>query len=278
MDLLFIGFCQNKFKPLAFEKRKINKFSVMDIKNNNSKIPRGRVSFVFPVYNEKYTIEKTLLSYHDEFSGKLDFEMIVAEDGSTDGTKNILKELQSRLPIKVYAQDQRKGYLKAIKDALKYPQYEWIFLVDSDHQFNTHDFWKLWPYIGEYDIILGKKTNRKDGSLRSFLSKGYNLLLKVIFKAPYEDMDTGFRLFKKSLANELAPSVGNLGYFTAEFVIKSNDRGYKILEVPVEHLKQEMRSSNIFHIKKLPFIIGKELIGILKLFIEIRVKNNPESK
>lgn len=244
---------------------------------NNSEISKKSVSFVFPVYNEKYTIEKTLLSYYNEFSGKLDFEMTVAEDGSTDGTKDILKKLELRLPIKIYSQDQRKGYLGAIKDALKYPKNEWVFLVDSDHQFNTHDFWKLWPYAGQYDVILGRKINRKDGFLRSFLSKGYNLLLKIIFIVPYKDMDTGFRLFKKSLADELAPSVNNLGYFTAEFVIKAHNRGYKILEVPVEHLKQEIRSSNIFHIKKLPFIIGQELMGIFKLFIEIRVKNKTKS-
>lgn len=231
---------------------------------------KNRVSFVFPVYNEEYIIEKTLLSYYKEFSGKLDFEMIVAEDGSTDKTKEILKKLEKEIPLRLHMHDGRKGYLKAIRDALTYAQNEWIFLVDSDHQFNPSDFWKLWPFINDYDLILGIKKNRKDGPLRLFLSKGYNLILKCAFSVPYEDMDTGFRLFKKDMVDKIAPNVNKLGFFTAEFVIKAHDAGYKIKQIPVEHLNQKIRASNIFHIKKLPFILGKELWGIVKLFGEIR--------
>lgn len=232
-----------------------------------------RLSFVCPVYNEEQTIERTLRAYHEEFSGKLDFEMIVAEDGSTDTTKSILQCLEKELPIAVHMHEGRKGYLGAVKGALAYPTYEWIFLVDSDHQFNPSDFWKLWAHKDGYDIILGRKIDRKDGPLRALLSKGYNFLLKIIFQTPYMDMDTGFRLLKKSSVLPLIPTVNNLGYFTAELVIKAHDRGYKILEVPVTHLKQEARSSNIFHLNKVPSIVVTELYGIYKLFREIRMRN-----
>lgn len=235
---------------------------------------KNRVSFVFPVYNEEYIIEKTLLSYHKEFDGKLEFDMIVAEDGSTDKTKEILKIVASKIPVKLHMHNERKGYLRAIKDALNHAENEWIFLVDSDHQFNPGDFWKLWPFRESHDLILGIKKNRKDGPLRLFLSKGYNILLKYIFWVPYEDMDTGFRLFKRDMTRKIAPSVNNLGFFTAEFVIKAHDLGYKIKQIPVEHLNQKIRASNIFHIKKLPFILSKEFKGIFKLFKEIRIKKN----
>lgn len=244
----------------------------IQMKNNSN-----RVSFIFPVYNEESVIEKTLRSYHKEFINKLDFEMIVAEDGSIDRTKEILKKLEPELSFRLFSSDDRKGYLNAVRDALKIAKFEWIFLVDSDNQFDPHDFWKLWSKIDQYDVLLGKKNNRKDGSLRLFLSKGYNLILKTLFSIKYEDIDTGFRLFKRSVSNELSPKVKHLGFFTAEFVIRAHDSGYKIIEIPVRHLKQETRSSNIFHIKKLPFIIFRELKNIINLFIKIRIHHDIKS-
>ncbi len=238
--------------------------------NNPGNRSSERVSLVFPVYNEQYTIERTLRDYHKEFSGKLEFEMIVAEDGSTDKTKEIIRGLEDELSLRVFMDTKRKGYRGAIVDALRHPQHKWIFMVDSDHQFDPQDFWKLWSYIDNYDLIVGRKVNRQDGPLRSFLSKGYNILLKVIFFKPYSDMDTGFRLYRRESIQDLIPTINKLGYFNAELIIKADDKGLKILEVPVKHLRQEARSSNIFHMSKIPHIIMTELKGIWKLFLEIR--------
>src|SRR3989344_5090483 len=99
-----------------------------------------KISVVFPVYNEQDIIETTVRSYYNELKGKIDFEMIVAEDGSTDGTKEILQRLKKELPIRVYMSNKRKGYQKAVIDSLKYPKHDWIFLVDSDYQYDPHDF------------------------------------------------------------------------------------------------------------------------------------------
>lgn len=235
--------------------------------------PKDRVSFVFPVYNEAAVIEKTLRSFYDEFKGKLDFEIIVAEDGSMDGTKGILRDLEKELSLRLHLHDERKGYLRAIRDALRHAKNDWIFLADSDNQFDPHDFWKLWPHRERNDIILGIKNNRRDGLLRLFLSRVYNLILRILFGVRYIDMDTGFRLFRKNVADEIAPDVHRLGFFTAEFVIKSHDKGYRIMEIPVKHFKPEARASNVFHMNKLPGIIARELRSIMKLFGDIRIKN-----
>ena len=96
------------------------------------------------------------------------------------------------------------------------------------------------------------------------------MLLRRYFSVPYVDMDTGFRLFRKSVVDELAPSVRHLGFFTAEFVVKSHDRGYKILEIPVNHFRPQARPSNIFHLNKLPGIIYREFKAIHRLWKEIR--------
>ena len=232
---------------------------------------KPEISVVFPVYNEAYIIEKTIRSYYDELKGKIDFEMIVVEDGSTDGTKEILKTLKKELPIKVYMSDKRKGYQKAVIDSLKYPTYDWIFLVDSDYQFDPVNFWNLLPYIDEYDIILGKKVKRRDPLYRIVLSKGLNFLLRLLFGVPFRDMDTGFRLINRRVL-KVVDMIHCLKYFTSELVIRSYFENFRIIEVPVTHFKRKQGSTNVFPIRGIPFVVIEELIGLLKLKKELGSK------
>ena len=231
-----------------------------------------KISVVFPVYNEDYIIERTVRSYYNELKGKIDFEMIIAEDGSTDGTKAILTRLKKELPIRVYMSDARKGYQKAVIDSLNYPKHDWIFLVDSDYQFEPNDFWKLLPYAGEYDIVLGMKAKRKDPLYRIVLSKGFNFLLRLFFNVPYRDMDTGYRLIRKKVLGEVVKDIHCLKYFTSELVIRSHFKGYKIKEVQVTHFKRKKGSTNVFPIRRIPAVVFEEIIGLLRL------RNDPNLK
>ncbi|GAG22727.1 unnamed protein product, partial [marine sediment metagenome] len=230
---------------------------------------KTKISVVFPVFNEEDVIETTIKNYFNELKGKIEFEMIVAEDGSTDNTKKIIKKLEKKFPIKAYMSNKRKGYQKAVIDALKHPKNEWIFLVDSDYQFNPKDFWKLLPHINKYDIILGIKAKRKDPLYRIILSKGFNFLLRLFFKVPYVDMDTGFRLINKKVLDETMDQIHCLKYFTSELVIRSHFKNFKIKEIPVTHYKRKIGSTNIFSIKSIPRVVLEEMKGLFKLHKEL---------
>ena len=225
-----------------------------------------------PVYNEADIIEKSIRSYYNELKGKIEFEMIIAEDGSTDGTKKILRKLENELKIRVYLDDKRKGVLRAFKEALRYPKYDWIFLVDSDYQFDPKNFWKLLPYTRDYDIILGLKVRRKDPLYRIVLSKGFNFLLRFFFNVPFHDMDTGFKLIHKNIIKKILNDVHILHYFTSELVVRSYYEGFRIVEVPVSHWKRKKGSSNVFPIRRIPLVIVEELIALHKFRKELRSK------
>src|SRR5512137_474896 len=110
--------------------------------NLDARVLGNGISLIFPVYNEALIIEDTVRNYFDELDGQVPFELIVAEDGSTDDTKTVVRRLGRTLPIRVYTSDTRKGYLDAVKDALTLAEHDWIFLVDSDYQFAAIDFWR----------------------------------------------------------------------------------------------------------------------------------------
>ena len=221
---------------------------------------------VFPVHNEALIIEHTLRDYVAELSDCIaDLEFIVAEDGSTDDTKSVLERLARELPIRLFTGDERKGYQRAVIDAISYASKPWIFAVDSDYQFAPVDFWCLEPHRQTHDVILGVKSPRRDPFYRIFLSWCYNRLLKLAFNVPYDDMDTGFRLFRRSVFDELAPNIRHLSFFTAEFVIRAHYAGYRIKQVPVPHYARKIGSTTIFFISKLVFICFEQLIGVFNM-------------
>ncbi len=228
---------------------------------------------VFPVHNESFIIEQTLRNYIYELSGRVpDLEVIVAEDGSSDDTKSVLERLATELPIRVFMSNERKGYLRAVRDAIGHATKPWIFLVDSDYQFAAIDFWRLEPYRKTHDIILGMKAPRRDPFYRVWLSRGQNLLLRLFFRVPYCDMDTGFRLIRREAVTRIAPQVRHLSFFTAEFVVRAHHMGYKIIEVPVPHYARKIGSTSIFFISQLFWICAEQLWGIVKLKRELRRK------
>jgi len=226
----------------------------------------GGISIVFPVCNESFIIEQTLRNYIAEFEGRIqDFEVIVAEDGSTDDTKVVLERLAKELPILLFTSDERKGYQQAVIDAVAHATKPWLFIVDSDYQFAAIDFWRLEPHRTTSDIILGIKCPRRDPFYRVWLSWGFNVLLRRFFRLPYRDMDTGFRLVRRESIEEIAPQIKHLSFFTAEFVVRTHYAGFKIKEIPVHHYARKIGSTTIFYISKLFLICFEQFLGILRI-------------
>jgi glycosyltransferase involved in cell wall biosynthesis len=207
-----------------------------------------------------------LRNYLSELQPRIaDFELVVTEDGSTDDTKGVLERLDKELSIRLFTSDERKGYQKALIDAVSLAEKEWIFIVDSDYQFAAIDFWRLEPLRDRYDVILGMKAPRNDPWYRVWLSWGYNFLLRFFFGVPYRDMDTGFRLIRREALHELMPEVHHMSFFTAEFVVRAHYAGYKIVEVPVPHYQRKAGATTIFFISSLFGICVQQFLGALRM-------------
>jgi len=230
------------------------------------------LSIILPVYNEAKTIEKVIVDFNDKvvkkFKGKS--ELVVAEDGSTDGTKEVLKKLNKKINFRLVSGKERKGYTRAVKDALMLAQGKYIFLSDTGGGHEPADFFKLFKYVDRYDIVSGYKKQRQDPLYRIILSRVYNLYVSLLFLHRFYDVDSGFKIYKKKVVQDVLPNVRVLKEcVSTELLLRSYSRGYKIKEVPVLHYKRDTSEARTFTYKKLSKIVMNLIIDMLRLRMKI---------
>lgn len=222
-------------------------------------------SIVILVYNEAENIGKTIRDLYEVVIKKIpNSKLIVTEDGSTDGTKEILIELKKQIPFILISSDKRKGYTKAFKDALGLAKSPLIFFSDSDGQHDPGDILKLLKEINDNDILGGYKSPRHDRLHRIIISKVYNFIIGILFGLWMKDIDSGFKLIRKEVVDTILPKIDTMEYCVmSEFVLKAYLEGFKIKEIPVVHFPRKSGVSNIFHPSILPSIIIKLLKDLL---------------
>ena len=191
-------------------------------KKNNSKnsILMKKLAIVIPVYNEEENIEKVLNDWKKVLK-KTFFDIIVINDGSIDKTKSILSKIKKKNSNIKVINKTNGGHGESIYQGYQYAtkkKYKFIFQVDSDDQFSTSDFKKIWKLRNNnHDLIIGHRENRKDSFIRVFLSK---FILKQFFliyfqknlidaNVPYRLMKRDFlkKFIKKSSKKYIAPNI-----------------------------------------------------------------------
>src|SRR6266702_2208679 len=134
----------------------------------------SQVCVVLPIHNEAMSVERVLMTYYGSILSKIQSSLVVAEDGSTDGTRQILLRLKEKIPMKLLLSQERLGYEGAVRNLLKQANDEWVFFSDSDGQYSPIDFWSLWNDRHSYDMVIGRKIHRRDAEHRIILAKGFH--------------------------------------------------------------------------------------------------------
>jgi glycosyltransferase involved in cell wall biosynthesis len=229
------------------------------------------VDVVLPVYNEATTIRSVVLDFYNEIACKLPVRLIVAEDGSDDGTRNVLLSLRKEIPFSLFCDSRRKGFAKGVSDAFRQCNSQWVLFSDSDGQYFPSDFWRLWENRYGCDLVIGRKLNRNDSVYRKVLANGFHALANTLFSLDFHDVDCGFRLMRKEVINSVLDEMRLLKYsFNAEFAIRAALKGFKIREVPINHAYRASGETQIYKPSKIPIIIIKQLHGLAKLYAETR--------
>lgn len=228
------------------------------------------LSIVMPVHNEAAGIERVVSAFYEEIVQKTGAEFIIAEDGSTDGTKEVLQSISAKFPIRLTLGRTRKGYAMAAKDALRQASSTYVLFSDSDGQYLPSDFWSIWNKKDDADVVIGRKVNRAEGVHRLILSKGFHFLARALFGVRLRDIDSGFRLVKRTVLLSVLNSVEKLEYsFWGEFTIRAYSSNAKIVEVPIRHYARAEGGTRIYGFRKLPIIVSKEFLGLVRLRREL---------
>jgi len=238
---------------------------------------KPEITFLFPVYNEAETIETVISEFHSEVGSKIPSKILVVEDGSIDGTKEVLEELSEKIPMTLMMGNRRRGYSKAIIQGLKNVDTRYVFLTDSDGQHFAKDFWSLYEYRDKYDILSGWRVNRADSLHRKTMSKIFQIMVKLLFKmSSLHDITAPYRLMRSDIAKSIANECNFMKEsFWTELTIRAHEKGYTIKEIPISHRTRiGGGSTRVYLPTKIPKIVLAHLASLLKLWLELERLNS----
>lgn len=212
-------------------------------------------------------------------STKGNVDVLIFEDGSTDGTKDILERLSQsgEIPrLRANLTPLRKGYPKAVQDAilsLDSSKYAYILFMDGDGQYIMGDILSLLSCMEnnpEYDMVIGGRTRRVEPLWRKFITGSLRVLESILFKPDIKDVTSALRLMNTKIAQDITSQVKYSKYnFWLEFTARMSTQDLTIREVPVDYNEREGGSSQVYTLKKIPKILLSELKGVLMTFYEL---------
>lgn len=202
------------------------------------------VSMVLPVYNEEKSIGECITKSRKVLDRLADkYEIIIVNDGSTDGTSKIIEKLHDG-KIVVINHPTNKGYSSSLKDGFSNARYELIAYTDSDNQFNVEELSELMKFIDTYDMVIGYRINRQDPLHRLIVARTYGISLWLMFGLYVRDVDCAFKLFRRGILDKIR--LNSEGYLiSAEFLIKARKNHFKIKEVGVHHYPRRYGKSKV---------------------------------
>ncbi|HIE47658.1 TPA: glycosyltransferase family 2 protein [Candidatus Bipolaricaulota bacterium] len=195
------------------------------------------LSIVLPAHNEEANVESAVeeVSTVAQQLG-MDYEIILVNDGSTDRTGEIGRELERRIPnFRLVEHYPNRGYGGALKAGFAAATRDWIVFFPADKQFVFSEINRLLEYIDEADIVSGYRADRQDNFVRKLNAFGWNALVRLLFGHLCRDIDCGFKLFRRELLEQVR-IVSDGAMIDTEFLAGARARGFRIAEASVTHL------------------------------------------
>jgi len=221
--------------------------------------PAG-LSVFFPAYNDSGTIASMVIRTVQTAS-KLtpDFEVIVVDDGSADGTADIADELARTYPqVRAVHHPINRDYGAALQTGFRSAKKELIFYTDGDAQYDPTELTLLWEQIGDADLVNGYKISRADPVHRIFIGRMYHHVVSLMFGLKLRDVDCDFRLMRRTIFERINLEKTS-GIICVEMMKKIQDGGFRIAEVPVHHYHRAFGKSQFFNFRRL-LRTGRDLL------------------
>jgi len=221
------------------------------------------LSVLIPIYNEKNTILEILKRIDSVDLGDISFkkEIILVDDGSTDGTRDILKGLENEYKIIYHSKNQGKG--AAIKTGLNHVLGDYVIIQDADLEYDPKDYRKLLETAlkNNAEVVYGSRRLKPQNKYShiSFYLGGLLLtwLTKILYGIEITDESTCYKLFKTETIKTI-PLKCERFEFCPEITAKIAKRKIKIYEVPINYYPRHKKEG-----KKIKWRDGIEAVWVL---------------
>ncbi|MBA7665533.1 Dodecaprenyl-phosphate galacturonate synthase [subsurface metagenome] len=206
------------------------------IENRGSRIEALSISVFFPCYNEQDNITRVVeqaLTVLEKLD--VDFEVIIVDDGSSDGTGQIADGYADRNGrVKVVHHPTNLGYGAALQSGFKAATKGLVFYTDGDGQFDINEMPPLLPLMERYDIVSCYRLNRQDKLIRKINGWCWTKLVCLLFGMKIRDIDCAFKLYKRQIFDNIKVlSAGAL--VDTEILARAVRKGYCVTQKGVHH-------------------------------------------
>jgi glycosyltransferase involved in cell wall biosynthesis len=200
--------------------------------------PAPRFSLIVPCYNEEEAILSTLASLRSLLAGQDPYELIVVNDGSCDGSAELLRQAEEADPsLVVVRHPHRRGYGAALKSGIRRATSEWIVITDADGTYPIHRIPDLVAQAQNVDMVVGARVGAdvKYPFMR--------LIPKILLKryasyaagTPIPDINSGLRVFRRSVIARFLRILPDGFSFTTTMTIAMLTNNYEVLYVPISY-------------------------------------------
>lgn len=243
--------------------------SIMDIVSKVK--PLKSLTVFFPVFNEEDSIP-FLIDSTSKIISKLavDYELIIIDDGSTDQSLKIAKQLtEGKKQWRIIAHPKNLGYGEVLKTGIKAAKKEWLFFTDSDLQFNLKELADFLPYTNQFQAIIGYRTKRAEGFSRSLNARLFKAYIDLLFRLHVKDIDCAFKLIKTDLLKNLTLNSGS-AFTSSEILYRLKKKKIKFKELPVSHYPRRYGEASGANIE----VIIKACYEALITYLHIKFKKH----
>jgi glycosyltransferase involved in cell wall biosynthesis len=199
-------------------------------------VPTVSLSLVLPCFNEEANIEQTIRSTQLWFTeANIDGEIIVANDGSSDGSLALLQKLAAEMPnLHIVNHEKNQGYGAAVRSGCDLATKKWIAFMDSDGQFHASDIGRLLPLTSRADYVTGIREQRADTLQRRLNSRLYATLVRTLLGVDPTDLNCGMKIFRRSIWKTIRPVHATGALINGEmfFALKNNGISWEETSVP----------------------------------------------
>jgi len=228
--------------------------SAKNLQGQKAKGGRPSALVVLPVYNEEKALLKgvnTLTAFLRNYD-RYEWKIVIADNNSKDSTGEIGRKLESENPLVKYLYIPRKGRGIALRTAWEQTGCDFVSYMDIDLSTSLDSLIRAMDLLNDgADIVVGNRLAKDSNTTRclkrEFVSRSYNMVIKIALGTHFRDAHCGFKTGRRDIVQKILPFIDdNEWFFDTEFLFYGEKLGHKIVEIPVTWIEDPDTKAKIF--------------------------------